>query len=310
VVEALKLVGHLVETEDGWLALTKLGEESLADEQRYEIYENRQILYFDAYTSYPLPSIHYRLVLFSPGELRDEHHALYSFEPWRPEVLDELARRPDRAKYNVPDEVQRLEPLDVDSAYLPMHIVEAAQAQGGRVVRVFSNIRGRRDEFFTSLLEKRHEILAPLLDDQRPSQEMMGRGLRGMDLPKDSYRLERAPGGEWRAVIPRRWIEGKRPDGVARLADVGEYVLAAGYCVRIWSDDANLRYHAACNKLLDKLQHIHRDLSSDRTRKYIEGAFNNLEVPIAPIGVLLTVARKQGLGQALEHLECMADVTQ
>jgi hypothetical protein len=307
VVEALKIIGHLTEGEDGILALTRLGRESLADERRYEPYESRQVLYFDAYTCHPLPNNHYRLDFFDPGDLTDEHKALYSFEPWRPEVLDELARRPDRAEYNVPDEVETLQPLDTGAAYLPMHIVEAMHPQNGPVVRVFTNVRGRRDKFFQSLLEGHRDMIAPLLDDRRPPREVIGRGLEGMDLPKGSYRLERAPDGEWRVVVPRRWTESRRPDGVERLADVGEYLLAACYCVQAWSDDVELRYRAACNKLLDRLQHIHRNLPSAQILQHIEVVFNALEVPIVGVDTLLKMAHAQGLGQALEHLESVAE---
>ena len=307
VVEVLKLIGHVNEAEDGRLALTRLGQESLADEWRYEVYENRQLLYFDAYTCHPLPDSHYSLDFFTPGQLRDEHQALYSFEVWRPEVLNELARRPDRSKYNVPDEVQKLEPLDTDSVYLPMHVVEAVRQKDGQVLRVFTNLRRRRDAFFQSILEKNTSILAPLLDDRRSAQEVIERGLEGVDLPRGSYRLEHGPNGEWRVVVPRRWVGGTRPDGVERLADVGEYILAASYCVRVWSDDSNLRYRAACNRLLSRLQYIHRDLTSSEVRQHIKGIFTTIEVPIPELDRLLRMAREQGLGQALEHLESMVN---
>jgi hypothetical protein len=307
IVEVLKSIGHLVEREDHRLMLTRLGRESLAEERRYEMYESEQILYFDAYTCRPLPRSHYRLRFFASGELRDEDRALYSFEPWRSEALDELARRPDRAEYHVRDEVQTLEALGVGSAYLPMHIVEAARQGGEQTLRVFTNVRGRRDLFFESLLEKHPEIVAPLLDDHRLPQQVIGHGLAGMGLSKGSYRLNRAASGEWRVTVPEYWVKSRRPDGVERLADLGEYVFAASYCVRVWSDDPDLRYRAACVRLLDRLEHIRRELAPAEVRRHIDGIFTGLEVRAADVETLMEIARDRGLGRAMEKLEGLVD---
>ena len=58
---------------------------------------------------------------------------------------------PDRADYNVPDEVQTMVALDVATASLPMYIAEMYHRDVETVLRVFSNVRGRRDLFFEGL---------------------------------------------------------------------------------------------------------------------------------------------------------------
>jgi len=309
IVDVLKTIGHLTVGIDGHLALTPLGKESLVAKRRYEEYESRQLLYFDAYTCHPLPSTHYGPDFLDPAELRDEDKALYSFEPWQPDVLENLAKRPDRAEYNIPEEVQKLEQLDsspVSSAYIPMHIVEVIH-RGNNGLRVFSNIRGRRDDFFRSLLENHPSILRPLLDDHRPPQEVIGYGLAGMKLPKGSYKLERAPDGEWRVIVPERWAKGKRPDGAKRLADLGEYVRAADYCVRLWSDSRDLRYEAACYRVLNKLEHIYGEPSPNKVSHHVNSIFKGLEAPIAEVKALLKMAQEQGMGGAQERLESLLD---
>jgi hypothetical protein len=305
VVEALKDIGHLVEGEDGRLRLTPLGRQSLADERRYQEFEGRQVLYFDAYTCHPLPHRYYRLRFFAPGELEDRDRALYSFEPWRPEALDELLHRPDRDQYNVADEVQSLEELRVDVAYLPMHIVEAALDDDGRVLRVFTNVRGRRDAFFESLLAEHPRIVDPLRDDARSPQEVMGWGLQRFDLSDQDYRLQRTPGGEWRVCVPEWWLSSARPDGMQRLADLGEYLLAADYCVRVWSEDRGLRRRAACVKLLDRLEYVPREPDRQEVRQWVDDAFAVLDIPVASVQSLLRTAREQGMGRAHEKLEIL-----
>ncbi|MCL4301651.1 MAG: hypothetical protein KJ077_38475 [Anaerolineae bacterium] len=307
IVEVLKTIGHLTEAGNGHLTLTLLGQESLAAERRYEAYESRQVLYFDAFTCHPLPETHYGLKFLAPSELEDKDKALFSFDAWKPEVLDNLAKRPDKAKYNVPDEVRKLDELHVGLAYLPMHIIEAVYHHKEQTFRVFTNVRGQRDEFFKSLFEKHPRILAPLLEDKRAPQEVMGYGLTGIGLSKGSYRLEYAPTGEWRVKVPRNWIMSKRPDGALRLADLGEFILAVDYCVRVWSDDTGLRYQAACQKLLDKLEHTHGDPSPIRIQRHIDSVFNGLEVPVAEIASLLKMAQERKMGRALDRLESVLD---
>jgi len=307
IVEVLKSIGHLTEDSANKLTLTQLGQDSLADEKRYELYENRQILYFDAYTCHPLPHTHYRLDYFTPGELEDVDdrslQVLFSFENWRPEALYNLARRPDRAQYNISDETLTLETLEVGNAYLPMHIVEGLCRDGAVALRVFTNVRGRRDAFFESLFSEHPQILEPLSDDRRPPRQVIERGLRSLDLRGGWYDLQQAPDGEWRVLVPDFWIKSKRPDGADRLLELGEYVPCADYCVQVWSDDADLRYRAACTKILNNLEHIPRRLSISEVRQRVNSVFSELEAPSAETQTLLKMAQKQGLGQALERLE-------
>lgn len=207
----------------------------------------------------------------------------------------------------MPDEVEVLEPLDIGSAYLPMHIVAAMHRDGTPALRVFTNVRGRRDAFFKDLLTERPEIVASLLDDQRAPQEVIAMGLENRDLYKGSYRLDRAPGGEWRMTVPERWLGGRRADGVERLAELGEYILAADYCVRVWSDDGDLRYRAACDQILDRLEHIPRELATAEVQEHVDDVFTGLDVSVAEVTILLKMARTQGLGRAMERLENLID---
>ncbi|HHS96325.1 MAG TPA: hypothetical protein ENK08_00260 [Chloroflexi bacterium] len=307
VVDGLKAIGHLLEDGEGRLTLTRLGRDSLLDERRYEVHESHQILYFDAFTCHPLPRLHYRLRFLTPGELEERDRALYSFEPWRPEALEELAHRPDRAEYNVPDEVQTLEALEVGTAYLPMYIVEAYHHSEGSLLRVFSNVRGRRDTFFESLLSSHPEIVAPLLEDPRPPERTIAEALTKGKRVQGAYRLEQTPAGGWRVVISDGGKEEGQADGTLRLTDLGEYLLVADYCVQIWSEDAAVRFQAACLKALEKLEYIRRDLSPDQVQHLVQAIFSTLAVSPPTVGALITMAREQGKGQALERLTRVAE---
>lgn len=302
VVEALKSIGHLVE-EGGRLRLTPLGRESLQDGRRYELYESLQILYLDAFTCQPLPRTHYRLRFFAPGELQEGDRVPFSFNVWRPEALTELAQRSDRAQFNVPDEVQSLEPLEVNMAYLPMHVVEAQRRDGDRELRVYSNIRGRRDDFFEKLMREHPEILESLLTDHRPPEEVITYGLKSKGLPAGSYHLDHAPGGEWRVTVPDSWLQRARRDGSECLLDLGDYILAADYCVRVWSTNPVLRRRAALEKVLIRLERARQEMLPDEVRRYIEDTFARLEANLPEWGELAALARQRGLGQALERLE-------
>jgi hypothetical protein len=301
-VEVLKSIGHLTESDAGRLTLTQLGRESLTDGRLYEVYESRQVLYFDAFTCHPLPRTHYGQHFFQPGDLTDEDRALYSFEHWRSDALRALARRPDRADYNVPDEVFDLAQLDSGSAYLPMHIIETTGREGKRALRVFTNVRGRHDAFLESLLTDHSEIMQPLLEDQRSPQEAVRWGLDGLGLSKNSYHLDQLSNGTWRVIVPAKWLSTVRSDGRKRLADLGEYILAGEYCVRVWSQDAELRYQAACNRILEKLEHTRRELEPADVRRHIEDSFADLEVAAASVTTLLEEARQRGLGRAEDLL--------
>ena len=108
--------------------------------------------------------------------------------------------------------------------------------------------------------------------------------------------------------VSQHWVSGKRPDGATRLLDLCEYILAADYCVRVWSDDPKLRHQAACLKALDKLEYDQREISPTRIQQHLVNIFTGLEVQLTNTGALLEMARKRDLGQAAERLESIFDV--
>jgi hypothetical protein len=303
VVYGLEQIGHLSEDEQGQLSLTFRGNMSLADEQRYEEYDSRQVLYFDAYTSRPLPHTHYRLRFFETTELEDRDRALYSPNSWEPGSLEALLRRLDRTAFNVPNEVQSMFALRVDRAFLPLHVVEVIVQDGKRELRTFSNVRGYRDHFFEMLLSENGSIIHPLMEDGREAEKVIERSLRWYQLTPGMYQLGRGSRGEWRVTVAREWLHSVRPGGVKRLADLGEYVLASDYCVMVWSDNADLRQWVACDKVLDRLEHIPGEQRANEISRQVDRIFARLEVPPVDIDRLLEMAHKQGQGRAQERLE-------
>ncbi len=101
----LEAVGH-VRHEGAVVALTDLGRRSVAVGCRYVVKEDRQVLYFDSFTSVPMPEEHY-----AGGECLDEPALRLSGTQSQPitalerlslSAVDDLAARVGRERFNVP----------------------------------------------------------------------------------------------------------------------------------------------------------------------------------------------------------------
>lgn len=252
----LRQMGH-VQGRDGALVLTKLGQDSLADGVSYQDMETRRKLYFEAFRSQPLPQEHYRLRVLSEAEALthpDRHvFRLYSFQSWRSDALSELARRPDRARWNLPDEVREPKERAVARAYLPMYIIEARERAtsdhfSSRYV-VLTRLRGLRDAFFEEVVNSESDLLDPLYAQAEPDVHvLMEKELASRSVASRHVRLAQLAPDAWRATVALEVFL----SGQARLtlADVGTYLLVRGYCLQIWCDDPALRREAALDQAL------------------------------------------------------------
>ena len=124
----LDAIGHL--HRDGEiLSLTAIGMSSINDDQRYVIKEDRQVLYFDGFTSAPLPKNHYEgAVWLDEPHLRlsggTRFQAVADAGMFRPEALKELERRADREEYNLPAGLASVEPTAIGRSWLPTYVIE------------------------------------------------------------------------------------------------------------------------------------------------------------------------------------------
>ncbi|MEW2353001.1 hypothetical protein [Spirillospora sp. NPDC029432] len=120
VLQFLHGIGH-VQANGGSLALTPRGFRAVRDDRRYVEKREKLRIFFDGVRCGPLRTAHY-----APGVRildRDAAHAQRTFRllqhggPFQPGAVDDLARRPDRGDYDLPDELLNLEVSSVDQAF-------------------------------------------------------------------------------------------------------------------------------------------------------------------------------------------------
>lgn len=297
----LRQIGH-VQGQDGTLSLSQLGTQSLQDGVSYTVMETRRKLYFEAFHLHPLPQEHYRLRVLSEAEAitHPDRHFLrvFSFQPWRAEALTALAQRPDRARWNLPEEVQKPKDEAVARAYLPMYIVEARErAAGGhfgtRYV-VLTRIRALRDEFFERVVNSEPDLLDPLYAEAEPNvQALMEERLSDWDLESRYVRLIQHAPDAWRATIaPEALLS---PRARLTLTDVGQYQFVRGYCLQVWCDDPTLRREAALDQALVVIARWRRPTTHETVSQLLETLAARLQT------------RELGLADLREHAAVRGD---
>ncbi|HZD38187.1 MAG TPA: hypothetical protein VE664_06070, partial [Actinomycetes bacterium] len=201
----LNLIGH-VSVQNGNVALTELGEHSARTGVRLVPKEGRQRLLFDRYTMRPLPRSHYDgsiTVLTTPGMSPDDvpdrtrFLPLFSPAPFRPEVVQQLAQRSDRAQFNLPAQLRDLQVLTAQDAYLPTYLIETASGE----LLAYTGVGDGRDEFMETLCRDVGTIrqLISTEPGTDPS-ELWRQWLADRNLGPGS--LQRLRNGVWRATLP------------------------------------------------------------------------------------------------------------
>lgn len=280
----LETIGHITGSNSLY-NLTSLGKRSVSEGKKYVEKETRRVLYFDGFHSQPLLQEHYgnnlRIVseieadeicrLYGRATRGYQFHSLFSMHPWRPEMLSALERRADRARYNLPEEIRGLRPLNVMQVYLPMYIIEVSkQASRSPLAEyiVYTHIKGRRDMFFEHIINTSLDISSALLVeknlslDERWADWLHKRGLTNT-FP------EQLTNGIWRVVLPKEAFSTQHID--LSIASIGTFHLEHGYFLQIWCDDVQIRREAALDRTLKIIQ---------RRRKYItkEDIEENLQI--------------------------------
>lgn len=300
-VAGLTTLTHLVPDAEGKLALTDLGLESLQIERRIELpVQSVRTLYFDAYTCQPLLRHHYELQFIKPADLaregKDDHdRVLFSFAPWRDEALQKLADRHDRADYNVPGEIQKMQRLALGRAFLRMHIAEVLHARDGIQRRVYLNKRWS-DTFFEQLFAQHPGILAPIFEDESTTADTIRKSFDQQGWPR-AYELHFDQRRGWRALVTRGWLHETKDPAEWALA-LGEYRIVHTHCVQVWSLDQALRLDAACNKIVAKLEDTNNDITPADTLRIIATIASKLEVDRPDVKLLVERSRRQSAGCA------------
>lgn len=231
----LESVGHL-RREAAGVVLTDLGRRSVAEGCRYVVKEDRQTLYFDGFTSSPLPRTHYAGTEWcAEPELeladRTRFRPVTTLSDFQSGALDTLAERADRAQFNLPATLTDIKALAVGTAWLPAYIVECSTG-----LLVFVKAVEGPDRYLESVVAP---FLADVLMSERRADDvevwrtwLAAKGFAGAEL-------QRRPNGVLRAVLPAYSFQ-----RAFRLAQLGSFETREHTFAQLWCEDVNVRREA------------------------------------------------------------------
>lgn len=307
-VRVLRRIGHLPAHNDA-LELTNLAWQSLRDDICYEERrEDRRKIYFDGYRCEPLHRRHYGQAtsLLNHAEAtalvqQDERFSMLPvLHQFHRSALDDLARRADRAEFNLPISLE--DPQDVQPVYVFLRLyVVHARARGGsvRYLAYAPDAGMEYDEHLSELCSTEPDITgflesaAPLIDTQeRTIRNWLGRkGLTGIEPM-------RHPDGSWQVDLP---AEEFRPSGRRHESSVGSFLDLWKVAVRVWCEDPGVRQRALMERtrmILRRARYCPEELP-DLVRHL--GA--QLEHPDLDVAGLRALAADAGEEELVEELD-------
>lgn len=273
VLRFLAEIGH-VTASDGALALTELGLRAVRDDTRYIPKEDRLKLYFDGVRCAPLPSRYYgrNVRVLSRAEALDQRRfrLLSHTAEFTTGALAELARRKDRAGYNLPDEHENLTLRAAGEAFLPCYLIRVRTGDGYRSLLYTAASSSASDDYMEGIMQDwpllseairtedsaeadRRAELSRWLDERGLSMTQLtwaGRDVPRLTLPARHFPLGDAPVKD-RAEFP--------------LRQVGSYLTPQRFVVQLWCKDEHTRREAALQRALEYADATRRD-AADMTR--------------------------------------------
>ncbi|WFE96497.1 hypothetical protein [Micromonospora sp. WMMD987] len=298
----LFLIGHVV-VADEVVTLTPLGLDSVRAGIRYVTKESRQKLLVERFTSSPLPRRHYDgslTVLTTPRVPPEQGGDRLRFKPlfapmvFQPDIIAQLAQRPDRHEFNLPKRMRDLQVLGAQDAYLPAYLIACADQR----LLAYSGVAGERDTFLEQVCNQLpmigHLVAAERTEDP---QTIWTRWLADSKLKGT---LRQLPNGTWRATLATDSFGD--PPRLSR-AQVGSYRLSKGCFLQLWSNDTGLRRRAAMERVLSMTKS--HGMIGDRADLVAHTASlaERLEVPAPTLKELRRHAHQHGLTDALARLD-------
>lgn len=252
-VRFLVLIGH-AELAGERVSLTPRGVRSAAEGVRYEPKESRQLILVEQYTGEALKRSYYDggvtvLSDFRVPVERTADRCRFLPLPWaagtapRPDLLDALARRPDRADYNLPAQLRNLRSTSGPrQVYLPAYLVETA-AHG---ILAYTAVGDGRDVFLEGICARidqaRDRIAA---ENFRDPHQIWADWLASSKHPVERP-PHRRPNGVWRVTFPAQAFgKGGRPASL-----IGSFELRDYHFIQLWCDDRDLRTSVLCDRAL------------------------------------------------------------
>lgn len=291
----LDAIGHL-RREGDTLSLTAMGMSSVADDQRYVLKEDQQVLYFDGFTGAPLPKAHYEgAIWLDEPQLRLKGGA--HFQPvagsgtFRMEAVTELARRTDREKYNLPGALTSVKAAELGSSWLPAYVIECVSG----LLFYLKAIDGP-DPYFARLATPylRDALAAePSIDDVQVWRDWLaGRGFRGAE-PR------RLPNRVLRASLPADAF-GSRLEWWR----LGSFETQQHTFLQLWCDDELTRLWAVLVRVGSQVNRRGlRDL--DEVERRLTELSRQLQVSAPGFKDLEAYARNEDDGTLISLLEAM-----
>ncbi len=308
IIERVRLflagIGHLVGS-DGALALTDLGVRSVRDDTRYTLKEDRLKLYFDGVTCSPLPSRFYgrgvRVLSMADAHAQHRFQLLPHEREFRTDAVTELARRPDRADYNLPDEHDGLKVLAHEQAFLPCYLVKAHAARGPRILVYTAADAAAGDPYLEPIVGKWQTVETTLRTEESHEESrrteleewLRDRGLNLSQLTtwaaRDVPQL-RLPAKHFPLSGTPEKTRGEFP-----LHQVGSYATPQSYILHIWCTDPATRREAALIRALAYADAGRKDAL--QVTQFLERISRRLDAsPPLTVGDLREYARRTGRG--------------
>ncbi|MFD8999598.1 hypothetical protein ACFV0T_01205 [Streptomyces sp. NPDC059582] len=310
----LTAIDHVTE-RDGRTELTGLGHRSVRDGTRYTVTRgDRRRLYFDGFQSRPLTTAHYRgaTVAHIPHDdagaarHRGTRPPRLMARPFRPEAVGELARDPQRARFNLPPGVENLECVGApECLHLPAYVLRAVEDDGGVRHLIYTRAHdGEPDADLSAACERTPEFVHTLASEEsgavRSLAERIERWLSIRGLAQ--YPPVRDRHGAWRVTLPPDRFHG---DGRVRMSHIGSYVVLSGAFFQLWCEDRETRSWALVERLDRHLgDRLRVDPGAVRTR--VDSLCRQLE--LGPIGLdtlrrAADSAGKAGLAERLRRAQ-------
>ncbi|MEZ7125802.1 hypothetical protein ACBR40_10715 [Nonomuraea sp. AD125B] len=306
VLRFLGGIGHLQGSADA-LSLTERGLRSVRDDRRYTEKQERLRLYFDGVRCGPLRTAHYahgvRILDRDAAYAQRAFRLLPEACGFRPSAVAEVARRPDRDEYDLPDELLNLEVLEVSRAFLPCY---AVRAHDGRRLRtlIYSGVAELRDHHLEEILNSWPTATHVMesADSEQP-RDHFAEWMRERKITPQALSWVDHYG--FRLVLPpSRYLQHTieaREKGTFALTMLGSYVAPRSHVLQLWCDDAPTRTKAVLNRALAYATATRRNVQE--VMAFLERVCRQLE-PDADVTLddLQMHARKTGYG-ALDFKE-------
>lgn len=246
----LATIGHVRE-DAGTVTLTDLGRRSAQDGIRYVPKEGRQEILIEQFTGQPLPRAYYHglVPVFFGTEVPEDRLAdrsrfvpLFAPTMFRPELVENLALRPDRAEFNLPRQLRDLRCTGWRDARLPAYVIETA----GHSLLVYTALAAERDSFFENVCRQVPDI-AQLVNAQERTDPRQIWTEWLADSTAGPGTLRQLPSGTWRATLR---ADAFGPEAQLSLSKVGSYELRKRHFLQLWCDDTGLRRRALIERAL------------------------------------------------------------